>query len=126
MAKRKTTQERAIEKELQNALNELGRTVTVISSRNSKISTVKGGKASVQKRHLRDSANYRVKPFNVLIVSQYKYGKYNTPKGQATPKDRSNIKNTPLLNSIDENVPKGVDIVVKELTKLVTDPISNK
>lgn len=119
MAKRKTTQERAIEKELQNALNDLGRTVTVISSRNSKVS-------KLQKDHLRDSANYRVKPFNVLTVTQYKYGKYNTPKGQATPKDRSNIKNTPLLNSIDENVPKGVDIVVKELTKLVTDPISNK
>lgn len=119
MAKRKSTNEREIEQMMRNELDILGRKVTVLSSRNSKIS-------NKQKAHLRDSANWRVKPFDTLVVSQYKYGKYNTPKGQATPSDRDNIKNTPLLNSIKENVPEAVKVIAKNLVDLLIAPIIKK
>ena len=112
MGRRKTIQEKQIEQAMKKTLDELGRKITVISSRNSKVS-------KLQKDHLRDSANWRVKPFNVLNVSQNYYGKYNTPKGQATPNDRSNITNTPLLNAIRDCVPEGVNVIVKDLIDIL-------
>jgi hypothetical protein len=77
----------------------------------------------LQKDHLRDSGNYRVKPYNVLVLTQYKYGKYNTPKGKATPKNRNNIKDTPLLNAIDEFVDEDVNLLVKDLIKMIVNPV---
>ena len=68
MAKRKTPKEKEVEVLMIKHLDEIGRKVTVISSRNSKIS-------NKQKEHLRDSANYRTKPYNVLTLAQFKYGK---------------------------------------------------
>lgn len=119
MAKRITIQEKEIREMTKSFLNELGRKITVISSRNSKVS-------KLQKEHLRDSGNFRVKPYNVLIVSQSFYGRYNTPKGKATPKNRTNIKDTPLLNSINENVPPEVDVFVKNMVDLLKSPIVKK
>lgn len=119
MAKRITIQEKEIREMTKNFLNELGRKITVISSRNSKVS-------KLQKEHLRDSGNFRVKPYNVLTVSQSFYGRYNTPKGKATPKNRTNIKDTPLLNSINENVPPEVDVFVKNMVDLLKSPIVKK
>ena len=119
MAKTKTIQQKQIEQTIKEGLNELGRKVIVIASRNSKIS-------NLQKNHLRDSGNWRVKPYDTLTVSQFHYGKYNTPKGQATPKDRSNLKNTPLENAIDDFVPEATKVIIKNITDLLVTPIVKK
>jgi len=119
LAKRKTTEEKAIQARITQTLNELGRKVIAVSSRNSKVS-------KKQKDHLRDSGNYRVKPYNVLVLAQYNYGRYNTPKGKATPSNRANIKDTPLNNAIVEYVDEEINILVKDLIKLVVAPIVKK
>ena len=119
MAKRLTIQEKEVRKLITDRLNELGRKITVVSSRNSKVS-------KLQKDHLRDSSNYRVKPFDTLTVAQSFYGKYNTPKGQPTPSDRSNIKNTPLRNAIEEFVNEETKIFVKDMVDLLKSPIVKK
>lgn len=119
MAKRKTIQEREIEKITKDSLDKLGRTVSVVTARNSKVS-------KEQKSHLRDSVNYRVKPFDTLIVSQFTYGKWNTPKGKTTPTDRSNIKDTPILNAIHEHAPKATKIYIKSIVSLLKAPIKKK
>lgn len=119
MAKRKTIQEREIEKITKDSLDKLGRTISVVAARNSKVS-------KEQKSHLRDSVNYRVKPFDTLIVSQFTYGKWNTPKGKATPQDRSNIKDTPILNAINEFVPNAKKVFVKSIVSLLKAPIKKK
>jgi hypothetical protein len=119
LAKRITTEEAAVRARITETLNDLGRKVIAVSSRNSKIS-------KKQKDHLRDSGNYRVKPYNVLVLTQYAYGKYNTPKGKPTPTDRSNITDTPLNNAIEEYVDIEVNILVKDLIKMIVDPIVKK
>ena len=120
MAKRLTIQEKEVRKRIAERLNELGRKITVTSSRNSKVSKWQNP------NHLRDSANYKVKPFDTLTVAQNFYGKYNTPKGQPTPADRSNIKNTPLRNAIEEFVNEETKIFVKDMVDLLKSPIVNK
>lgn len=119
MGRRKTIQEKEVEVLMTKHLDEIGRLIIVESSRNSKVS-------KIQKDHLRDSGNFRVKPYNVLTVTQYQYGKWNTPKGKATPADRSNIKDTPLLNSIQENVNEGVKVLIKDMLDLLTAPVQLK
>lgn len=119
MAKRLTIQEKEVRKLITKRLNDLGRKITVVSSRNSKVS-------KLQKDHLRDSGVYKVKPYNTLTVGQSFYGKYNTPKGQATPKNRSNIKNTPLRNAIDEFVNDETKVFVKDMIDLLKSPIVKK
>ena len=119
MAKRKTIEEREIEKATKEALDKLGRSIKVRTARNSKVS-------NFQKSHLRDSVNYRVKLFDTLIVSQFRYGKWNTPKGKATPKDRSNIKDTPVLNAINEFLPEAKKIYIKSIADLLKSPIKKK
>jgi hypothetical protein len=119
LAKRKSTEQKAIEAKITQTLNELGRKVIAISSRNSKVS-------KKQKDHLRDSGNYRVKPYNVLVLAQYNYGRYNTPKGKPTPSDRANIKDTPLNNAIVEFVAPDIDVLVTDLIKMITAPIVKK
>ena len=119
MAKRKTIQEKEIEKITKDSLNELGRLVSVVAARNSKVS-------KLQKNHLRDSLNYRVRPFDTLTISQFRYGKWNTPKGKPTPKDRSNIKDTPILNAIEEYVPNAKKVFIKNIADLLKSPIKKK
>lgn len=118
MPRKKTVQQKEIEKSIQDNLNKLGRKVIVVSSRNSKVSKLK-------KDHLRDSGNWRVKPYNVLTVSQNFYGKYNTPKGKPTPKDRRNITDTPLRNSIRDNLDEDVKVIIKDLVDLLKSPVMN-
>ena len=119
MARRKTIQEKEIEKITKDSLNELGRLVSVVTARNSKVS-------KLQKNHLRDSLNYRARPFDTLTISQFSYGKWNTPKGKATPKDRTNIKDTPVLNAIHEHAPKSAKIYIKSIADLLKSPIKKK
>ena len=119
MAKRKTIQEKEIEKITKDSLNELGRVVRVVTARNSKVS-------NIEKSHLRDSVRTNVKPFNTLNVYQFSYGKWNTPKGKPTPKDRSNIKDTPVLNAIHEHAPKAVKVYIKSIADLLKAPIKKK
>ena len=119
MARRKTIQEKEIEATIKKHLDDLGRKITVVAGRNSKVS-------KLQKDHLRDSGNWRVKPYNVLTVSQNFYGKYNTPKGKATPSDRSNIRDTPMRNSIRENTEEGIKVLIKDLVTLLKSPIVTK
>ena len=119
MPKRKTVQEKQIEATIRKHLNELGRVIVVTASRNSKVS-------KLQKDHLRDSGNWRVKPYNVLTVSQNYYGKYNTPKGKATPENRDNLRDTPMRNAIREHTEPNVKILIKDLVTLLTSPIVSK
>ncbi len=119
MAKRKTIEEKEIEKITKNNLDKLGRNISVVTARNSKVS-------KLQKSHLRDSVNYRVKPFDTLIVSQFRYGKWNTPKGRPTPQNRSNIKDTPILNSINQFLPEAKKVFVKSMVDLLKSPIKKK
>lgn len=119
MAKRITVQEKEIRQTITDELNALGRKVSVMTARNSKVS-------KLQKNHLRDSLNYRVKPYDTLTISQFHYGKYNTPKGKATPKDRRNLKDTPLNNAIEEYVPESVKVITKNITDLLTKSIIKK
>ncbi len=119
MAKRKTIQEKEIEKITKDSLNGLGRLVSVVTARNSKVS-------KLQKNHLRDSLNYRVRPYDTLTISQFRYGKWNTPKGKPTPKDRSNIKDTPVLNAINEHVPNAKKVYIKSIADLLKSPIKKK
>jgi hypothetical protein len=104
-------------------LNELGRKVTVQVRRTSKVAksteTFTGGS-------LRDSGNYRVKPFNFLVLSENEYGKWNTPKGKATPSDRDNIKDNPMLNAIDEYLDDTVNVIINDITNLLVSPITQK
>ena len=118
MAK-KTVQQKQIEETIRKELNILGRKVIVIASRNSKVS-------KLPKNHLRDSGNWKVKKFDVLTLLQFDYGKYNTPKGQATPKDRENLKNTPLENAINDFVPESTKVITKNITDLLISPIVKK
>jgi hypothetical protein len=119
VARRKTIQEKKIEATITKHLNELGRKITVLAGRNSKVS-------KLQKDHLRDSGNYRVKPYNVLTVSQNYYGKFNTPKGKPTTQDRDRLKDTPMQNSIRENTEDGVKVLIKDLVTLLKSPIVTK
>ena len=119
MGKRKTIQEREIEKITKDSLNELGRVVKIVTARNSKVS-------KLQKSHLRDSVRANVKPYDTLNVYQFRYGKWNTPKGKATPQDRSNIKDTPILNAIAEHVPEAKKVFVKSIKDLLKSPIKKK
>lgn len=119
MAKRKTIQEKEVEKITRDSLDKLGRTVSIMTARNSKVS-------NLQKNHLRDSINYRVKPFDTLIVTQFRYGKWNTPKGKATPQNRSNLRDTPILNAIETYVPTAKKVFVKSIKDLLKAPIRKK
>lgn len=119
MGRRKTIQEKQIEATITKHLNELGRKITVVAGRNSKVS-------KLQKDHLRDSGNWRVKPYNVLTVSQNYYGKYNTQKGKPTPKNRDKLKDTPMRNSIRENTEEGIKVLIKDLVTLLKSPIVTK
>lgn len=101
-------------------LNEIGRKTSIQSKRNSKIAK---SKKNFTGGSLRDSGNFQVKPWNVLVLAENFYGKYNTPKRVKTPSDRYNIKNTPLLNSIEENVPDGITVMIKDITDLLIAPI---
>lgn len=116
MPKRKTIQEKEIEALMTKHLNDIGKKVSEDAAKNSKVRT----------GDLRDSENYRVRPYDVLTVSQNFYGKYNTPKGKSTPKDRSNITDTPLKNSIAKNVPAGTKLLIKDMIDLLKSPIVNK
>jgi hypothetical protein len=116
MAARKTIQQKDIEALTKNSLLELGRLVKVVTARNSKVSLL-------EKDHLRDSVGRAVKPYNTLILSQKFYGQYNTPKGEATPKERENLINTPMTNAIREYVVDAVNVHVKNMIDLLTSPI---
>lgn len=116
MPKRKSIQQQEVENLTKKALNELGANIAADSAENSKVRT----------GDLRDSQNYRVRPFNVLTVSQNYYGKYNTPKGKPTPRNRNNIKDTPLKNAIKKKTPESVEVFIKDMVDLLKSPIVTK
>lgn len=113
MPKRKSIQQQEVENLTKKALNMMGEQISQDSAKNSKKRT----------GDLIDSQNYRVKPYNVLTVSQNFYGKYNTPKGKPTPKNRNNIKDTPLKNAIKKFKQPGVDVFIKDMIDLLKSPI---
>ena len=119
MAKRLTIQEKEVRKLITERLRALGKKIRITTARNSKVS-------NFQKRHLRDSVKAVVDPYDTLVITQYVYGKYNTPKGHPTPADRSNIKNTPLRNAINEFVNEETKIFVKDMVDLLKSPIVKK
>lgn len=126
MPKRKTIQQKEIERVTRNALDELGRKIVVTARRASKVgdwSKLSPSQKAKRNIHLRDSGNYAVKPFNTLTVSQNFYGQYNTPKGQKTPTDRKGLKNTPLRNAIAEFYPEAKNVFIKNMIELLKSPV---
>lgn len=119
MAKRLTIQEKQVREMTEAHLKELGRKIRITTAINSKVS-------KKQKRHLRDSVKAQVKPWNTLNISQYYYGKYNTPKGEPTPKNKDNIENTPVKNAIAEFVNDETRVFVKNMVDLLKSPIVKK
>lgn len=123
MAKRKTAEQKAMDKAIRDRLDELGKKITVEVRRTSKIAksteNFTGGS-------LRDSVNYKPLKNNTLLLVENEYGKWNTPKGKATPSDRDNIKDNPMLNAIDEYLDDTVNLIVKDLTEILTLPITQK
>lgn len=113
MAKRKSIQQQQIEKLTKDNLNKLGQDIITDSAKNSKVAS----------GDLRDSQNFRVRPYDTLTVTQNFYGKYNTPKGKKTPKERDNIKDTPLRNAVEKHAPEAVKIYIQEMTDLLKSPI---
>jgi hypothetical protein len=110
MAKRKTIQEKETEKIITKHLDKLGEVITVESAKNSRVLT----------GDLRDSQNYRTRPFNVLTVSQNIYGKDLYLKGQ-----NSGPKNA-LKVSVKKNVPEGIRVLIKDMVDLLKSPIVTK
>lgn len=110
MAKRKTIQEKEIEKLTTKHLDSIGESVSKDAAKMSRVLT----------GDLRDSQNYRTKPFNVLTVSQNYYGKGLFLKGQ-----NSGVKNA-LTVSIKKNVPNGINIFVKDMIDLLKSPVTLK
>ena len=115
MAKKTATQTK-IEQITKDSLNELGRKVSVLAARMSKVS-------KKNKRHLRDTYNYRVKPFHTLAVTSTFYGQYNTPKGKPTPKDRTNLKNTAMKVAVNENVEDEKKVFIKNMSDYLMMPV---
>lgn len=108
--KKITIQERQIRKLTTDALNALGAIVSKEASRTSKVLT----------GDLRDSQNYRVRPFNVLTVSQNWYGKGLFLRGKY-----SGQKNA-LMVSVKKNVPEATKIYIKDMVDLLKSPIVTK
>lgn len=110
MAKRKTIQEKEIEKLTKQHLDSIGEIITTESAKMSRVRT----------GDLRDSQNFRTRPFNVLTVSQNFYGKWQYLKGK-----NSGDKNA-LEVSIKQNLPDGVKLFVKDMVDLLKSPIVTK
>jgi hypothetical protein len=110
LAKRKTLQQKTLEKELENSLNDLGKLISKDASKNSKVLT----------GDLRDSQNYKTRPYNVLTVSQNIYGKDLFLRGKY-----SGEKNA-LMVSIEKNLPEGIDLIVQDMVDLLISPIVKK
>ena len=119
MARRKTVRKKEIENLTRKHLNNIGSDVIADTTRFTKVS-------KPNKVHLRENINYRVKKYDELTLTQFHYGRYNTPKGKPTPSDRSNIKDTPLLNAIDEHVPEGTKVFIKDMMDLLVSPVVKK
>ena len=107
MAAKKTIQQKQIEKLTKESLDNLG---LLISKDAAKLSRVRTG-------DLRDSQNFRTRPFNVLTMSQNFYGQYQFLKGKTSG------KKDPLIAAIDLNLTEGVNLYVKNMIDLLTSPI---
>lgn len=107
MPPRKSVKQKEIENLTRKHLDKLGRTISVMAARTSRVRT----------GDLRDSENYRTKPYNVLTVSQNFYGKYNYPKGKT-----SGQKNA-LRIAIDKYTPEGIEVFVKDMKDLIMSPV---
>lgn len=123
MAKRKTAEQKAIEKVIKTNLEVLARKIKVQTRRTSKIAK---STESFTGGSLRDSVIATVDPFNTINLTENEYGKWNTQKGKATPKDRDNIKDNPMLNAIEEYLDDTVNVIINDITNLLTAPITQK
>jgi hypothetical protein len=110
MAKRKTVQEKEIDKLITKHLDKIGEAISIEASKTSRVLT----------GDLRDSQNYRTKPYNVLTVSQNVYGKDLYLKGK-----KDGEKNA-LAVSMKKNVPEGIKVLVKDMIDLISSPIKQK
>lgn len=110
MPKRKTIQEKETEKIITKHLDKLGEVITIESAKTSRVRT----------GDLRDSQNYRTRPFNVLTVSQNFYGKHLFLKGKDSGKKNA------LVVSVKKNVPLGIKVLIKDMVDLLKSPIVKK
>lgn len=110
MARRLTIEEKQIRKITTDNLNKLGEVITIESAETSRVLT----------GDLRDSQNYRVRPFDVLTVSQNIYGKNLFLKGK-----KSGQKNA-LLVSVKKHAPEAVKLYIKDMIDLLKSPIVTK
>lgn len=110
MAKRLTIKEKEIRELTKKQLDSIGELISKDASETSRVRT----------GDLRDSQNFRTKPYNVLTVSQNIYGKDLFLKGK-----NSGQKNA-LKVSIEQNLPDGVTLFVKDMVDLLKSPIVKK
>jgi len=110
MSKRLTIQEKEIRALTTKHLDSVGEIITKDSAAMSRVLT----------GDLRDSQNFRTRPYNVLTVSQNIYGKDLFLKGK-----KSGPKNA-LEVSIKQNLPDGVKLFVKDMVDLLKSPITQK
>jgi hypothetical protein len=108
--KRKTVQEKEIEKLITKHLDKLGEVITTDSANDSRVRT----------GDLRDSQNFRTRPYNVLTVSQNYYGKF------IYPKDKGSGEKNALAISVKKNVPAGVQVLMRDMIDLLKSPIVTK
>ena len=113
MAARKTIQQKQIEALTKKHLDEIGYKVRADILKYSKVRT----------SDLSESGNFRTEPYNLLTLTQNFYGKYNTPKGKPTPKDKDNIQDTVMKNAVRDHVPPGIKILVKDMIDLIKSPL---
>lgn len=110
MAKRLTIQEKEIRALTKQHLDSIGELITKDSAAMSRVRT----------GDLRDSQNFRTRPYNVLTVSQNFYGKY------LFLRDKNSGPQNALKVSIEQNLPDGVTLFVKDMIDLLKSPITLK
>ena len=110
MAKRKTIQQKEVEAVMTKHLDKLGRKIQIEARKTSKVRT----------GDLRDSQNFRTKPYNVLTVSQNYYGKDLYLRGKYEGEKNA------LKVAVDKLVPDTVNIIIKDMIDLLKSPIKQK
>lgn len=117
MAKRRTIQQREIDKKTNLNLNRWGNQVRFEAKENTR----------VDNDVLRPSINYQVKPDTVITFFQKKYGKFITPKNVQMPKNAGKNRPSPPYNAlkieIDKTISEAKAIYVKDMIDLLKSPI---
>jgi hypothetical protein len=106
MAKRRTKEQIAADKIIKANLNILGEQIYRDARRTTRVLT----------GALKNSINYAVKPDTTLTMFQLDYGSDVRPAGQDSGEKDA------LFIAVKKNLPKGVEVIKKELTESILFP----